>query len=67
MHKDNKQLLAYRIKYQNKWVALDTKSSKVLASDKNLSSVVAKANKKNTKYVLEKVLPISKAFIPLTL
>ena len=60
----NEQLVEYRRKYQNKWVALDKTTSAVLYSNKNLKNLVKKADVKSRDYVLEKVLPINAAFIP---
>jgi len=64
MNSANKQLIEYGRKYQNKWVALDKTTSTVLYSNKNLKSLIKKADTTSREYVLEKVLPINTAFIP---
>ena len=64
MKNTNEQLIDYRRKYQNKWVALDKTTSAVLYSNKNLKSLVKKVDAKGRDYVLEKVLPVNTAFIP---
>ncbi|MBU0534986.1 MAG: hypothetical protein ABIJ82_03625 [Patescibacteria group bacterium] len=63
MNSANEQLIEYRRKYQNKWVALDKTTSAVLYSNKNLKSLVKKADAASREYVFEKVLPINTAFI----
>ena len=57
------KILDYKKKYQNKWVAKDPVTSEVIKADKKLDKLVEKMEKTNTDYVLEKVLPINKAFI----
>jgi len=64
MKSANEQLIEYRRKYQNKWVAVDKKTFIVLSSSKKLKSLIKKADIKNKDYVIEKVLPINTAFIP---
>lgn len=64
MNSANEQLIEYRRKYQNKWVALDKTTSAVLYSSKDLKNLIKKADATSREYVLEKVLPINTAFVP---
>ena len=64
MNSTNKQLIEYRRKYQNRWVALDKKTSIVLYSSENLKNLIKKADIAHKEYVLEKVLPLNTTFIP---
>jgi len=57
------QIIEFKRKYQNKWVALDIEDGKVLLASSNLKRLVKSLGKKKD-YVLEKVLPPDVAFIP---
>ena len=57
------EVLKYKKKYQNKWVAKDPVTSEVIESDVKLESLVNKMEETKTDYILEKVLPLKQAFI----
>lgn len=67
MNKKNVELIQFKKKYQNKWVALSPKTGQVLDSGKDLTKIVYKLSVQKKEYVLEKVLPLNTLFIPLTL
>ena len=59
-----KNLLAFKNKYGNKWVAKDIDTDKVVGSAKTLSALVIFLKKKKVEnYRTEKVLPPNVAFI----
>jgi hypothetical protein len=64
MRKTNKELINFTKKYQNKWVALDPKTKEVLASNKDLETLVENLESKKKDYFIEKVVPANIAFIP---
>jgi len=66
MNEKNSELINYRKKYQNKWVALDKKNNNVIASDVELKKLIKKADKKCKNYILEKVLPLNYVLVPLS-
>jgi hypothetical protein len=67
MNSRNLELIEFKRKYQNQWVALDPKTGKVLASNKNLKIIAKSKSLQNKDYVLEKVTPLNSLFIPTTI
>lgn len=64
MEINNRILIDYRKKYQNKWVAKDIKTRTVLEADQSLAVLDKKMRELNKDYLLEKVLPLYSVFIP---
>lgn len=61
---NKEDLISFKRKYQNKWVARSPKTGEVLDSDKNLKELAVKLDGLHQDYTLEKVLPLNRAFIP---
>lgn len=64
MKKTNVELIKFKKKYQNKWVAYDKETSKVLAYDEDLEKLTRKPAVRGKDYILEKVSPLNLALIP---
>lgn len=59
-----RRLIDFKEKYQNKWVAFDSATNSILASDKNLKKLAFKLQDIKQDYTLEKVLPRNVVFVP---
>ena len=57
-------LIEFKRLYQNKWVAKDLKTGKVLAAAEKLKDVADKASKITEEYSVENVLPLNSVFMP---
>ncbi|MEK7610999.1 MAG: DUF5678 domain-containing protein [Patescibacteria group bacterium] len=64
---DKEELLRFKEKYQNKWVAISQRTGRVLAFDKDLKKLSTKIKIAPKGYLIEKVLPLNIAFAPLLL
>lgn len=59
-----RQIINFKYRYQNQWVALDESSREVIDASKDLVALVKKLANRHTKYVLEKVLPPETVLVP---